>query len=199
MVVVAGLALTDASVVGAQEGGVTYSPPVDAPVTDPFRPPPQPWLPGNRGIEYATAPGTPVGAAGRGAISFSGPVAGSLHVTITHPDGIRTSYSYLASIGVTTGQAVERGEIIGSTGSRLHVGARRGEAYIDPASLWGPRGPPWVRLVPLDGGPVSAGILAPGARRPRPDRGTRRPDVNAGTRRPRYDPGGFRFPALSPW
>src|SRR5690606_16673870 len=38
--------------------GVDYDPPVDAPITDPFRPPPQPWLPGNRGIEYATAPGT---------------------------------------------------------------------------------------------------------------------------------------------
>ena len=32
--------------------------PVNGPIVDPFRPPPQPWLPGNRGIEYDTEPGS---------------------------------------------------------------------------------------------------------------------------------------------
>jgi murein DD-endopeptidase MepM/ murein hydrolase activator NlpD len=131
---------------------VDYAPPVDAQITDPFRPPPQPWLPGNRGIEYATAPGTPVAAAGRGRVTFAGAVAGSLHVTIAHPDGVRTSYSYLATVAVAAGTEVQRGHVVGTTGARLHVGARRGDTYIDPASLWGRRGPPWVRLAPLDGG-----------------------------------------------
>ena len=36
---------------------VSYQPPVDAPVTDPFRPPLTPYGPGNRGIDYATVPG----------------------------------------------------------------------------------------------------------------------------------------------
>lgn len=141
---------------------VVYSPPVEAQVTDPFRPPPQPWLPGNRGIEYATEPGAPVRAAGRGTVSFAGPVAGDLHVTVSHPDGIRTSYSFLARIEVVAGQAVDRGSVVGTAGRRLHVGARRGEVYIDPQSLWA-LGPPWVRLVPLDGGggPTGAGVHAP--------------------------------------
>jgi murein DD-endopeptidase MepM/ murein hydrolase activator NlpD len=138
----------------AQVGGeaVEYRPPVDAPVTDPFRPPPQPWLPGNRGVEYATVPGTPVRAAGRGEVTFAGAVGGDLHVTVTHPDGVRTSYSFLAEVSVVAGQHVERGHVVGTAGSRLHVGARRGDTYIDPESLWGPTGPPWVRLAPLEGG-----------------------------------------------
>lgn len=133
------------------DGPVVYSPPVDAPVTDPFRPPPAPWLPGNRGIEYATVPGAPVRAAARGRVTFAGPVAGALHVTVGHPDGIRTSYSFLASLAVVAGADVVRGQVVGTAGGRLHVGARRGTTYIDPASLWGAIGPPWVRLAPLDG------------------------------------------------
>lgn len=145
------LVLLRAQPAGAQEH-VEHSPPVDAPITDRFRPPPQPWLPGNRGIEYATEPGTPVRATGRGIVAFAGPVAGALHVTVAHPDGVRTSYSFLVAVHVRVGQAVDGRTVVGTAGARLHVGARRGTTYIDPESLWGPTGPPWVRLVPADGG-----------------------------------------------
>lgn len=91
-------------------------------------------------------------AAGRGTVTFAGPVAGSLHVTVTHPDGVRTSYSFLASISVRAGAELVRGVVVGVSGARVHVGARRGDLYIDPASLWGEVGPPWVRLAPLDAG-----------------------------------------------
>ena len=56
---------------GEGPGNRIYRAPVDAPVTDPFRPPPEPWSPGNRGIEYATVPGTPVRAIGPGAVVFA--------------------------------------------------------------------------------------------------------------------------------
>jgi hypothetical protein len=57
--------------------------------------------------------------------------------------------------------------VLGTSGSRLHVGARRGDTYIDPESLWGPTGPPWVRLAPLDG--VAPRVpSAGGGRRHRP-------------------------------
>ncbi len=83
-------------------------------------------------------------------------MAGYLHVTVVHPDGIRTSYSFLESILVATGQRVARGQPVGTTGARFHLGARTGpRQYIDPASLWG--GPPHVYLVPDDG----AGGAAP--------------------------------------
>ena len=131
---------------------VRYQPPVAAPVIDPFRPPATPFGPGNRGLEYATVPGTIVAAAADGLVTFAGPVAGALHVTVGHADGIRTSYSFLAAIRVRVGQAVRRGQPIGVAARRLHVGARRGDVYLDPASLWGgPSTPVDVYLVPLDG------------------------------------------------
>ena len=132
--------------------GGTYEPPVDAPVTDPFRPPSTPYGPGNRGIDYATEPGTPVRAAGDGLVVFAGPVAGALHVTLLHGDALRTSYSFLAAIRVGKGQRVAQGDVVGIAAATFHVGARRGDMYIDPASLWGSAaGPPRVHLVPLDG------------------------------------------------
>lgn len=135
-------------------GNRVYAPPVDAPVADPFRPPPEPWMAGNRGIEYATAPGTPVRAIGPGAVVFAGAVAGSLHVTILHPDGLRSSYSFLAAIRVRVGQRLRGGALVGVAGERFHVGVRRGRTYLDPASLWGtPVRGGRVLLVPLDGGP----------------------------------------------
>ncbi len=174
-----------ASSVGAPAGAqsmepVVYSPPVDAPVTDPFRPPPQPWLPGNRGVEYATVPGTPVRAAARGEVTFAGAVGGDLHVTVAHPDGVRTSYSFLAEVRVVAGQRVERRQVVGVAGSRLHVGARRGETYIDPESLWGPTGPPWVRLAPLDGAADPTDRQVRRAVRPWAPPGGRRPAETLG-------------------
>src|SRR5699024_4022539 len=54
-------------------GAGRYSPPVDAPVIDPFRPPSRPFGPGNRGLTYGVAPLTPVRAAGDGEVVFAGP------------------------------------------------------------------------------------------------------------------------------
>lgn len=133
-------------------GPIRYEPPVRAPVVDPFRAPATRYGPGNRGIEYATTPGTVVGAAGDGTVTFAGPVAGSLDVTVRHGDGIRTSYVGLATIDVRVGQHVQRGQQVGTTGSRFHIGARQGDEYLDPASLWSNANR--AVLVPLDGGPT---------------------------------------------
>jgi len=134
---------------------VDYIAPIVAPVTDPFRPPATPYGPGNRGIEYATVPGSPVVAAADGSVTFAGRVAGSLHVTVQHADGVRTTASFLATASVVAGTRVVQGQVIGTTADRLHVSARRGDVYFDPASLWG-GGRPHVYLVPLDGGRTTA-------------------------------------------
>ncbi len=126
-----------------------YVAPVDAPVLDPFRPPSSPYGPGNRGLQYDTPAGADVHAAADGRVVFAGSVAGSLHVTVLHPDGVRTSYSFLASIAVVTGQHVRQGDRLGRTAGPLHLGARRGDAYFDPASLF-EAGPPRVHLVAFD-------------------------------------------------
>ncbi|HET9444501.1 MAG TPA: alpha/beta fold hydrolase, partial [Acidimicrobiales bacterium] len=118
---------------------VDYRPPVDAPIGDAFRPPPTPYGAGNRGVDYATVEGQPVWAAAPGQVVFAGPVGGSLHVTILHPDGLRSSYSFLRSVAVRRGDAVEQGQVVGTArGSGLHVGARAGDAYLDPLALFGP-------------------------------------------------------------
>ena len=43
-------------------------------------------------------------------------VAGTLHVTIAHAGDLRTSYSFLSSVGVRIGQPVTRGDVVGLTG-----------------------------------------------------------------------------------
>lgn len=131
-----------------------YRPPVDAPVRDPFRPPTTRYGPGNRGLEYATAPDTLVRAAADGEVTFAGLVGGARHVTIRHPDGVRTSYSFLATIAVVRGQPVRQGAAVGTTSGRLHLGARRGDAYFDPASLFDAAAVV-VHLVPFDRPPGS--------------------------------------------
>ena len=135
----------------------THLPPVDAPVQDPFRPPVTRFGPGNRGLEYATEPGTEVQATGDGRVTFAGSVAGSLHVTVIHDDRVRTTYSFLARVDVVVGQQVRQGAVLGVTVDDLHLGARRGDGYFDPATLFDPA-PPRVRLVPFDDPP------GPGAR-----------------------------------
>jgi hypothetical protein len=114
----------------------TYRPPVSAPISDPFRPPAGPYGAGNRGLEYDTEPGDPVLASADGIVVFAGPVAGTLHVTLRHGDGVRTSYSFLRAIDVVLGQRVRAGGPVGIAGERLHFGARSGDAYFDPASLF---------------------------------------------------------------
>ena len=131
----------------AAPAAVTYKPPVDAPVVDAFRPPAQNWNAGNRGLEYATARGSPVGAAAGGEVVFAGPVAGGRHVVVLHDDGLRTSYSFLESISVRRGQKVRQGEELGTANDRFHFGVRAGDAYLDPAKLFG-GGPPEIYLVP---------------------------------------------------
>jgi murein DD-endopeptidase MepM/ murein hydrolase activator NlpD len=140
---------------------VAYQRPVDAPVVDAFRAPPSPWAAGNRGIEYATEPGTPVGAAADGTVVYAGRVGGALHVVVRHADGVRTSYSFLRAALVHPGDTVVRGEPVGTTGDRFHFGARIGDVYIDPALLLGGTGPPRVHLVPDRDG---AGAQAAGER-----------------------------------
>lgn len=115
---------------------VVYRPPVDAPVADRFRPPAAPYGAGNRGVEYATPPGAEVRAVAPGVVAFAGRVGTTLHVSIVHADGLRTTYSYLQA-DVRRGDRVEAGEVVGRAGERFHLGARVGDAYLDPEQLFG--------------------------------------------------------------
>ena len=127
-----------------------YSPPVDAPISDPFRPPATPYGRGNRGLEYDTRPGAVVGAAAGGSVTFAGQVGGRLYVTVAHPDGIRTTYGPLGRIapGVIRGADLDAGDPVGSTRGPVLWTARVGDEYVDPALLLAASGTVRVRLVP---------------------------------------------------
>ena len=116
-------------------------------VVGPFDPPAEPWLPGHRGVDLAGTLGQPVYAAGAGTVSFAGHVAGTGVVSITHPDGLRTTYEPVAA-SVRTGDRVAIGTPIGTIDARLwhcpsgpaaclHWGLIRGGVYLDPLMLLG--------------------------------------------------------------
>lgn len=116
---------------------VAHSPPVDAPIIDPFRLPPEPWLAGNRGIEYDTSPGQTVRASASGVVVFSGQVGGDLFVTIRHSSELRTTVGFIEESLVEVGEMVAAGQPIALAGASMHFSARRGDRYIDPESLFG--------------------------------------------------------------
>jgi hypothetical protein len=131
--------------------------PVPGRVVAPFREPISRYAAGHRGVDFAAAPGTPVKAANDGHVTFAGTVAGALHVVVGHENGIRTSYSYLASVVVSSGQRVQRGQVVGTAGGIgeahgagvTHFGVRIGDRYVDPMLLFRPPDlTEMVRLVP---------------------------------------------------
>jgi hypothetical protein len=114
---------------------------------------------GHLGVDFAVAPGTAVHAAGAGTVVFSGLVAGARHVVVRHAGGRRTSYSFLASIRVHTGQVVAGGAVLGTSGGHgenhaagvLHFGLRIGETFVDPMRLFRPGAQPVrVHLAPAE-------------------------------------------------
>ncbi|MFT3855578.1 MAG: M23 family metallopeptidase [Ilumatobacteraceae bacterium] len=130
--------------------GVCYPPPLDAPIVDPFRAPACAQCAGNRGLEYATDPGTAVAAVAPGTVSFSGVVAGTRYVVVDQPDGYRATYGRLAAATVALGSQVRAGAVVGTTTGAFYFGLRLGDDYVDPAPLLG-RYRDRPRLVPVSG------------------------------------------------
>lgn len=121
----------------------SYGWPVEGRVLRGFEPPPTPYSSGHRGIDIAAPTGTSIAAPSDGVVAFAGWVGGSLFISIDHPDGVRTTYSWLSSASVVKGASVAAGSPIGTTGHghpevsepHLHFGARIGTTYIDPMLL----------------------------------------------------------------
>nr|MBA2311946.1 M23 family metallopeptidase [Actinomycetota bacterium] len=74
------------------------APPLDSTISRYFQAPAGEWGSGHRGIDYVVMPGAQVRAAAPGIVTFAGPVAGVLAVTIDHTDGLETTYSQLSEI-----------------------------------------------------------------------------------------------------
>ena len=114
---------------------IVYRPPVDAPVSDPFRRPGHTYGAGNRGLTYDVAPGAIVRASAAGIVVFAGAIGVDRFVTIAHADGWTTTYSFLDGIGVAAGDPVAAGAPIASATTGFHFGVRDGPSHLDPAYL----------------------------------------------------------------
>jgi murein DD-endopeptidase MepM/ murein hydrolase activator NlpD len=121
-----------------------------------FDPPPQPWLPGHRGVDLTGSVDEPVLSAGDGVVSFVGEIAYIPIISIRHPNGLLTTYQPVRT-ELHVGDPVQRGQRIGrlarlgshcAPAACLHWGLRRGADYLDPLALLHLNP---VRLLPLEG------------------------------------------------
>lgn len=136
---------------------VRYTLPVGPPaaVVEAFSGPAERWLSGHRGVDLSAEPGSPVRAPAAGVVSFAGPVADRSVVTVTHPDGRRSSLEPVDA-DVRAGDPVTQGQPLGrvqdvpghcAPASCVHWGVRTGpDAYVDPMGLVAGGGP--VVLLP---------------------------------------------------
>ncbi len=134
---------------------VSYDWPVPGPPVRAFDAPATPYGAGHRGVDLPVRAGQPVHPMADGLVLFAGRIDGDTWVTVSHRDGIMTTYGPLRGRPTTTvhqavdgpplvavGASVSRTHVLGlargdahGTSGRLHVGARRDGRYIDPAGL----------------------------------------------------------------
>ena len=112
-------------------------------VARPFERPPTPYAAGHRGIDVLSTAGAPVTAVEAGVVTHAGRIAGRGTVTVTHADGLASTYEPVAA-AARRGDQVRGGGRLGTleaTGGHcgaapcLHLGARRGQDYVDPLPL----------------------------------------------------------------
>ena len=92
------------------------------------------------GVDFGAATGTAIRAAESGTVVSAGTQSGYGNATvIDHGNGLATLYAHQSSIGVSSGQTVTRGQVIGRvgctgacTGPHLHFEVRRNGTPVDP-------------------------------------------------------------------
>jgi murein DD-endopeptidase MepM/ murein hydrolase activator NlpD len=144
------------SAAGAAAGEWAW--PVVGPVVRGYDPPNSTYGAGHRGIDIAVPAGTVVRAVADGTVTFAGPVGGNSFVTLGHPQGLSSTYSWVAAPLVRVGDKVTAGEPIALSGSghpgdsvdSLHLGARLDGAYVDPMLFLAPLDiGSFIRLAPV--------------------------------------------------
>ncbi len=103
-------------------------------VIDDFRAPDCVWCMGNRGIEYRSSPGGSVSSVVDGKVSFVGVVANTMYVVVRTKSGLLVTHGRLRSAQVALGESVQVGQSLGSAGSTLYIGVRRGSDYLNPST-----------------------------------------------------------------
>ncbi|MCL3860232.1 M23 family metallopeptidase [Actinotalea sp. K2] len=137
-----------------REGSHELPLPVPVTLLRPFTAPATRWGPGHRGVDLAATTGASIMAPADGVVSFAGHVVDRGVLTLTHPDGTRSSFEPVDAV-VDLGAAVSRGETVATLQAGpshcpgvpcLHWGVRRGPDYVDPLGLVAGTGP--VVLLP---------------------------------------------------
>jgi len=131
-----------------------------------FEPPASAWAAGHRGVDLRGELGASVLAAGAGRVTYAGLLAGRGVITVTHDNGLRTTYEPVVP-SLSVGASVALGDVLGTldTGHGschpdtvcLHWGLLRGDTYLDPLALLS-RG--HLRLLPTGASPAADDAVA---------------------------------------
>ncbi len=111
--------------------------PINGSFTSPFGPR---WGRLHAGIDLAASSGTPIRAADGGTVRYAGWMSGYGNYTcVQHSGSLSTCYAHQSSIGVSVGQSVRQGQVIGavgntghSFGAHLHFEVRVNGSPVDP-------------------------------------------------------------------
>lgn len=103
------------------------------------------WGRQHQGVDIGGSMGDPVKASDGGTVTYAGWYDGyGNFIKIKHDNGYETYYGHLSSIGVSVGQKVAQGEVIGklgstgrSTGPHLHFEIRKNGVPCDPLKYTG--------------------------------------------------------------
>lgn len=150
-----------------------------------FEPPSSPYGAGHRGVDLAGHAAQQVLAIGDGTVAFAGTVAGRGVVVVDH-GRLDSTYQPVTPV-VRAGATVHAGQPIGflqllhshcAPAACLHLGVRRGDAYLDPLLRLGARP---VRLKPLTGSANGSSLpIRPGVPAPPAGEGGRQPTRESG-------------------
>jgi len=97
----------------------------------------------HKGTDFAGPADIPVIASQEGQVVFAGQARGYGNVVyVNHDDGVQTRYAHLNSIAVSSGQSLEKGQIVGAlgntgvgTGPHLHYEYRINDVAVDPLTV----------------------------------------------------------------
>ena len=125
---------------GAIRRGGRFIWPIDGPITSPFGWRTSPVTRFHQGLDIGMPDGTPIRAAAAGTVIIAGVNGGYGNFTcLDHGGGLSSCYAHQSSIGVSVGQAVAQGDVIGavgntgfSFGAHLHFEVRVNGSATDP-------------------------------------------------------------------